>query len=158
MNDTNKELRNQLLALLRSRNAHLPLDKIVAGFPPAYYNSKFSAIPYSAWELLEHMRITQWDILEFIRNPHHVSPEWPKGYWPSEDESADENRWNETLSRFNSDLKAVETIAEDPETDFFKPLDHAPDYTIFREILLVADHNAYHTGQLVVLKRLLKII
>jgi len=156
--NSNNALRKQLLNLLRAKNAHQPLESIVANFPSTSFNSKFSSIPYSPWELLEHMRIAQWDILEFVRDPDHVSPEWPDGYWPPQGEAADEKRWSRTLALFNQDLAALESIVNDPETDFFRPIPHAPDYTIFREILLVADHNAYHLGQLIVLKRLLKII
>lgn len=158
MERDNDELREQLLALLEGGNAHISMEQMVEGFPEAFYNSKFSSIPYSAWELLEHMQIAQWDILEFIRNADHKSPKWPEGYWPEPVKTADKAAWDQTLSRYQKDLHALKSIIRNPETEFFKPLPHAPKYNIFREILLVADHNAYHLGQLLIIKRLLKLI
>jgi hypothetical protein len=157
MSEQDHVLREQLKALLEGRNAHLPFENITEGFTPAFYNSKFSSIPYSPWELLEHIRIAQSDILEFIRNPQHVSPKWPEGYWPPKGKDAGKEDWDRTVQGISNDLKILESMVEDPSTDFFSPIPHARDYTIFREILLVADHNAYHLGQFVVLKRLLKI-
>jgi len=157
MSEQNEEMRNQLHALLAAKNAHLPLNNIIKNFPKDNYNSKFSAIPYSPWQLLEHIRIAQWDILEFIQNPEHSSPSWPEGYWPAPDISADELDWENTISAIQNDLKTLDSLIDNPPYDLMAPIPHAKDFSIFREILLVADHNAYHLGQFVVLKRLLKI-
>ena len=155
---TNDEVvRQQLINLLRGGNAHLNFERAVSQFPIDYINRKASPISYSPWELVEHMRICQWDILEFIRNPEYKSPSWPKGYWPAKGESADENKWNKTLGNFRADLSSVENLLGDSSTNLYQPIPHSPEYNIFREILLIADHNAYHLGELVVLRKALSI-
>ncbi|MGD0230024.1 MAG: DinB family protein [Syntrophorhabdales bacterium] len=148
-------VREELLALLAGGNAHMGFDDAVPGFPMEDINRKVPQGTYTVWHLLEHMRIVQWDILEFVRNPGHVSPEFPKGYWPERDKSATRTEWEQSVEGFRRDLKALEEIVEDPRTSFFTPLPHARDYTVFREILLAADHNAYHVGEFVSLRRVL---
>jgi hypothetical protein len=150
-------VRQQLIALLRGGNAHLNFDRAVNQFPFDYINRKTLPISYSPWGLLEHMRICQWDILEFIYNPEYKSPPWPKGYWPAQGEFADEEKWQKTLSEFRRDLSSVEKLVNDPDTNLYQPIPHAPDFNIFREILLIADHNAYHLGEMVVLRKVLSI-
>ncbi|RME83040.1 MAG: DinB family protein [Caldilineae bacterium] len=148
-------VRKQLLFLLRGGGAHMTLDQAVADFPSEHYNIRPPNVSYSPWHLLEHIRIAQWDILEFIRNPEHRSPPWPEGYWPAPDEHADESRWQETLAALRRDLQALVEIVEDPTTDLYADLPHAPGYNILREVLLVADHNAYHIGELAILRQVL---
>jgi hypothetical protein len=150
-----KVLREELLALLRGGNAHMSFDRAVTGFPVEDINKQVPQGTYKVWHLLEHMRIVQWDILEFVRNPGHVSPDFPGGYWPRPDEAATPARWNKIVKAFQADLKAVEAIVSDPKTDFFSLMPHAKSYTVFREMLLAADHNAYHVGELVSLRRVL---
>ncbi|MBD3240418.1 MAG: DinB family protein, partial [Chitinivibrionales bacterium] len=104
---------------------------------------------------LEHMRIAQWDILQFVRNPNHVSPSYPEGFRPRPDDQVDRKQWARSVKSFRTDLKALAAIAADPHTDLFAPIPHAPDYTILRELLLVADHNAYHIGELALLRQIL---
>src|SRR5690606_545015 len=140
-------LRDQLLALLKGGNAHLTFDDAIADFPPAAMNQQPPNVPYTPWHILEHLRITQWDILEFVRNPRHVSPEWPKGYWPAPDATTDVAGWQATIDAFRADLAAVQEIVRDPSIDLSAELPHAPGYTYIREVLLVADHNAYHIGE-----------
>ena len=111
--------------------------------------------PHTAWQLLEHMRIAQWDILEFSRNPRHASPKWPDGYWPETAAPPDEAAWDKSIKRFRADLKAMQKLVADPANDLFAPFAHGDGQTLMREVLLVADHNAYHIGQLVLLRRLL---
>ena len=155
---TNDEVvRQQLIVILRGGNAHLNFERAVSQFPFDYINRKASHISYSPWELLEHMRICQWDIMEFIRKPQYKSPPWPKGYWPAKGEFADEKEWQKTLSEFRRDLLSVEKLVNDPNTNLYQPIPHATDFNIFREILLIADHNAYHLGELVVLRKALSI-
>ena len=148
-------LRTQVLALLRGGNAHMPFDAAVADFPPEAYNSFPPQVPYTPWHLLEHLRLTQYDILEFIRNPHYVSPEWPKGYWPAPGELANQARWEETIRQFRADLHDMQSIAEDPQIDLLAEIPHAPGYTYLREALLVADHNAYHIGEFAILRQVM---
>jgi hypothetical protein len=152
-----KTLRNELLALLRGGNAHMTFDEVIDRFPRDGIYRKAPHVPYSAWHLLEHMRITQWDILEFIRNPRHVSPDYPGGYRPAADTHVDWSRWQKTAKDFRADVHALEDIVTDGKTDLFGPLPHAGDYTIFREILLAADHNAYHLGELAMLRQMLDL-
>jgi hypothetical protein len=156
MSADDKVLREQLLALLRGGNAHLGFDDAIANFSLEHINTKPPNVSYTPWHLLEHIRIAQWDILEFVRNPNHVSPQWPEGYWPAPDEQADEARWQQTIDKFKADLQAVEDLVQNPDTDFFGPIPHAPDYTIFREVLLVADHNAYHIGEFAILRQVME--
>jgi hypothetical protein len=118
-------------------------------------NTRPPNVPYTPWHLLEHMRITQWDILEFIRNPEHVSPEWPVDYWPAREAEADAARWQQSVEQFQADLGALVAIVEDPATDLYADLPHAPGYNILREMLLVADHSAYHTGEFGILRQVM---
>lgn len=148
-------LRDQLLALLRGGNAHMSLDQAVADFPMEHINTRPPNTPYTFWHLIEHLRIAQWDILDFVRNPNYKALAWPKEYWPDPDERADQARWNETLRQFRADLKTIEEIVKNPATDFYSDLPHAKGYTILREVLLVADHNAYHIGELGILRGVL---
>lgn len=150
-------LRNQLLKLLDGGNAHMSFQDAVADFPIEKINLRISEIPYSTWELVEHMRIGQTDILDFIKNPNYLELKWPDEYWPPKDQEADEESWLRTVKDFQNDLDALKEIVKDPQTNFTDPLPHAPKYTILREILLAADHNAYHIGQIISLRRILKI-
>ncbi len=150
-------IRKELLALLKGGEAHMGFDSAVLGFPMKEINSRVPNGSYTVWHLLEHMRIAQWDILEFIRNPGHISPEFPAGYWPRPDAMATPALWKKTVKKIAADLKAVQEVVKDPKTDFFSPMPHAKDYTVFREILLVADHNAYHVAELVSLRRVLNM-
>ena len=152
-----KAFREELLGLLQGGNAHMSFDTAVSGFPMEEINRQVPNGTYRVWHLLEHMRIAQWDILGFVRDPGHISPPFPDGYWPRPDESATPAQWNKTVKGFQSDLKAVVEIVKDPKTDFFGPIPHAPQYTVFREMLLVADHNAYHVGEFVSIRRVLNL-
>jgi len=148
-------LRGQLVELLASKNAHAGFDAAVRDFPAALRGKKVRGAPYTAWQLLEHLRLAQSDILEFSRNPKHVSPAWPDGYWPKESAPADDADWDKSLRRIRADLKAMQKLVADPSIDLFTPFPHGDGQTLLREALLVADHNAYHIGQLVMLRRLL---
>ncbi len=150
-------LREQLLALLEGGQAHMGFDDAVAGFPMKEINRKVPNGTYTIWHLLEHMRRTQRDILEFVVDPDYVSPEFPAGYWPGAAETATAGQWRKTILGIRDDLEAVEQLVRNPKTDFFGPLPHARDYTVLREVLLVADHNAYHTAELVSLRRVLNL-
>jgi hypothetical protein len=148
-------LREHLLYLLRGGGAHLDFEKAVADLPPELRGVRPAGLPHSPWRLLEHMRIAQWDILEFSRNPRHVSPPFPEGYWPEGDAPPDVRAWDRSADAFRADLRAMEALVADPASDLFAPLPHGQGQTLLREALLVADHNAYHLGQFVVVRRLL---
>jgi hypothetical protein len=133
----------------------LNFDKAVAGLPAKLRGAKPAGVPHTPWRLVEHMRRSQWDILEFSRNPRHVSPEFPEGYWPQGDGPPSSKAWDASIKAFRKDLKDMEKLVDDPKTDLFARIPHGEGQTILREALLVADHNAYHLGQLVVIRRLL---
>jgi hypothetical protein len=148
-------LRQQIEQLLVGRNAHLTFDDAVADFPLARINERPPNIGYSAWHLVEHLRIAQWDILTFTKDPSHQSPVWPEGYWPDPDREASPEEWAESVASFQADLKEVVNMALDPAVDLTAELPHAPGYTVLRELLLVADHNAYHVGELAILRQVM---
>jgi hypothetical protein len=153
--EESKALREHVLYLLRGGGAHLDFDRAVAGLPAKLRGAKPAGQPHTPWRLLEHMRIAQWDILEFSRNPRHVSPPFPDGYWPKDDAPPDAKAWDRSVEGFRADLKAMQDLVADPDTDLFARIPHGEGQTVLREALLVADHNAYHLGQLVMLRRLL---
>ena len=150
-----KSLREHVLYLLKGDGAHLDFDATVKDMPADLQGKKPKGGAHSPWEILEHLRIAQWDILEFSRNPKHVSPEFPGGYWPSTQTPPDEKAWNKSVKAFRADLKAMADLVANEETDLLAPLPHGDGKTILREALLLADHNAYHLGQIVVVRRLL---
>jgi hypothetical protein len=152
---SDKALREHLDYLLGGGGAHLDFDKAIAGLPPELRGVRAANTPHTAWRLLEHLRIAQWDILEFSRNPKHASPEWPAGYWPAGDAPPDDAAWGRSVAAFRADLAAMRALVNDPRTDLFARLPHGDGQTVLREALLVADHNAYHLGQLVFLRRAL---
>jgi uncharacterized damage-inducible protein DinB len=151
-----KALREDVLVLLRGGRAHVGFEKAVANLPEDLRGKKPRGAPYTPWQQLEHMRICQWDILEYIRDPQHVSPEWPQGYWPKEASPA-RGAWAKTVKAFQADRQALVDLAANPSTDLLTrvPPGDAEGVTILHELLLVADHNAYHLGQIVILRRLL---
>ncbi|MCZ6489395.1 MAG: DinB family protein [Acidobacteria bacterium] len=152
-----RALRQHLLDLLRSRDAHLDFDRVIAGWPVRLRGGKPAGMPHTAWQLLEHMRIAQWDILEFSRNSKHVSPKFPEGLWPPSDAPPNKTAWERSAKAFRKDLKAIEKLVAARSTDLLAPITHGEGQTILREVLLVADHNAYHLGQLFLLRRLLGV-
>ena len=149
-----RSLRKQLVSLLREGHAHAGFESAIRGLPAKARGKQVKGVPYTAWEILEHMRLAQWDILEFSRDPKHVSPDFPSGYWPRSKAPA-KGAWEKSVRAFRRDLKAMERLVANPATDLFARIPHGDGQTILREALLVADHNAYHLGQLVLLRRLL---
>ena len=148
-------VREHILQLLKGGAAHVDFDAAVAGLPPRLRGVRPKGSPYSAWQLVEHIRIAQWDILEFSHNPKHVSPKWPDGYWPKKPAPPSVAAWNKSIRAVRSDIKAMQALVANPKRDLFAPFPHGDGQTLLREALLVADHNAYHIGQLVLLRRLL---
>jgi len=155
MSDSDSALRQQLLAYFQGGHAHAGFDKAVADLPAELRGSKPAGQPHTPWRLVEHMRLAQWDILEFIRNPNHKSPAWPEGYWPVGDAPPDARAWEEALAAFHADRSALEGLIADPEQDLLAPIAHGTGQTLFREALLVIDHTGYHVAQLILLRRLL---
>jgi len=150
-----KSLRQHLVALLKGGSAHATFDAAVKDFPAKHYGKRPRGAAHSPWEVLEHMRIAQWDILEFSRNAKHVSPEFPDGYWPKTPAPADATAWTKSVQSFRADLKAMVALAENESVDLFARIPHGEGQTILREVLVLADHNAYHLGELLLLRRLL---
>lgn len=148
-------LRQHLLYLLRGGGAHLDFDAAVADLPAELRGARLAGAPHTPWRLVEHMRIAQWDILEFSRRPKHVSPTFPDGYWPAGDAPPNAAAWERAVTAFRADLQAMQDLVADPATDLFARIPHGEGQTVLREALLVADHNAYHLGQLVMLRRAL---
>jgi hypothetical protein len=150
-----QSLRDHVLYLLRGGGAHLSFNDAIGEFPEHLRGTSVSGSSHTGWRLLEHMRICQWDILEFSRNADHVSPEFPDGYWPAEDAPPDPQAWDRSVAAFRADLDAMIGLVSDPKTDLFAEIPHGEGQTILREALLVADHNAYHLGQMVLLRQCL---
>jgi hypothetical protein len=148
-------LRDHLLELLRGGHAHASLDTAIDAFPPELAGIRPDGAPHSAWELLEHMRIALDDIVRFSQSAHYESPPWPKGYWPSSPAPKDEEEWHNCVRRIRESMAAFESLLNDPEADLFRKFPWGEGQTLLREALLIADHNAYHLGQLVLVRRLL---
>ena len=149
-------VRKHILYLLGSGGAHVDFEAAVARFPAYLRGVKPAGVPHTAWQLLEHMRIAQWDILEFSRSSKHVSPEFPEGYWPPAETPPSARAWNQSVRAFRSDLKAMMALVSNGKNDLLAPIPHGEGQTLLREALLVADHNAYHLGQLVLVRKMLE--
>ena len=150
-----KALRQHLVSLLKGGDAHATYDAAVKDFPANLYGKKPKGAAHSPWEVLEHLRIAQWDILEFSRNAKHASPEFPDGYWPKTPAPADATAWIKSVQSFRADLKAMVALAENESVDLLARIPHGEGQTMLREVLVLADHNAYHLGELLLLRRLL---
>jgi DinB superfamily len=157
--DQHAELRKQLLALLDGGQAHVTFDDAVKNFPDELRGTIPVDLPYSAWQLLEHLRITQRDILNFSAPPtggyHAIN--WPDDYWPKSADPPTKQAWDQTIEAIRTDLKLFEDLIKKPESDLFKPFRWGDGQNLLREALLIADHTAYHLGELVVLRRLLGV-
>ncbi len=151
------KLREQLVHSLSGKGAHMSFDQAVKGFPRDLIGERVTHLAHTAWQLVFHLWIAQWDILEFSRDAAHHSPEWPKGYWPPNDAPDAAQLWDETIAKFNSDLAAMIALVRNREIDLLAPFPHGQGQTLLREALLVIDHNAYHVGQLVDLRRLFAV-
>jgi len=154
-NNHEQSLRQHLVELLAGGSAHAKFEDAIKGLPPKLRGAKPAGFPHSPWMLLEHLRLAQWDILEFSRNAKHVSPKWPEGYWPKKESPANAGAWNKSAQQFRRDLKAMQSLVTNPRTDLFARIPWGDGQTILREALLVADHNAYHVAQLVDVWRML---
>ena len=149
-------LREHVLELLRMKSAHLSFDDAVAAFPAAMRGTKPKGAPHTPWQLLEHLRIAQWDILDFSRNPAYREMKWPDEYWPKTEGPPDDDAWDKSVERFRQDLKSLEELISDGSVDLTARIAHGTGQTVLREALLVADHNSYHIGQLVLVRKVLE--
>jgi hypothetical protein len=148
-----RSLRAHLIELLKGGKAHISFDDAIAAWPVKLRGIKVANFPHTAWMLLEHMRLAQWDILEFSRNSKHVSPKWPEGYWPASEAPPNEKDWTASVAAFKKDVRTMEGLVTDPKIDLFARIPGGDGQTLLREALLLADHNAYHLGQLVTLRK-----
>ena len=148
-------LKHQLVEVITKGNAHASFEEVVEGIPIKHLGAKPGNLPYSIWQLVEHIRITQKDILEFSRNPQHISPEWPDEYWPEQDAPANEQEWLQSLDHIKKDRKAFIDLLNDPSADLYTQYAHGEGQNLLREALLIADHTSYHMGEIIVLRRIL---
>ena len=150
-------LRDHLARVLDWQNAHVSFDTAVGDIDPSFRGKQVEGIPYSAWQLIEHMRIAQNDILDFCINPEYKKMSWPDDYWPANPAPHTHHDWDESIARYRADRDALKTLALNKEIDLFAEIPHGTGQTYLRELLLVADHTAYHVGQLVLLRQMLGI-
>jgi hypothetical protein len=153
--DQKKELRVQLLHALRGDQSHIDFASAIGDLPAELGGVKAEFAPHTAWQLLEHMRIAQHDLLEFSRNPKHKSPKWPEGYWPKTDAPANKKAWEKSIATFKKEAQEMEDLISDPKRDLFAPVEGGTGQTLLREALVAAAHHSYHLGQLVFLKKML---
>lgn len=154
--DNTDSLRTHIVNLLTKAEAHVDVASTLKDFPAALRGRKPKGSPHTPWQLLEHMRIGQWDILRFSVDPKHTSPKWPEGYWPKTATPPTDKAWDESVRSFLGDLDETVALVRDKKRDLFAPFLHGDGQTLLREALLLADHNAYHLGQLVLLRRTLE--
>jgi hypothetical protein len=148
-------LRQQLAKYLETSEAHASWRDAFAEMPPELRGAKVPGSPHTPWQMLEHLRIAQWDIVGFSRDPKHVSPDFPAGYWSQTAAPPEEAAWDASVRAFRNDAESMRKLVLDPKTDLFAKIPNSNGKTILREALLLIDHNAYHLGQLVLLRRLL---
>jgi hypothetical protein len=153
---TTDPLRQHLVNLLGKAEAHVDLESTLKDFPRELRGQKPEGAPHTPWQLLEHIRIAQWDILEFSRNGKHKSPKWPDEYWPRMAAPPDDKAWDKSVKQTLADLAEMCALVSDPQRDLLAKIPHGDGQTLLREALLVADHNAYHLGQLVMVRRMLE--
>lgn len=153
--DNEQIIRKQLIENLHGRNAHVDFDRAIANLPDDLWGEVPDTLPYSVWQLTEHMRLAQWDIVEFSENPAHKSPPWPDGYWPNEKAPEDMKKVQQSIDQFHTDLNRMISLVSDFDNSLYKPFSHGKGQNLLREAMLVADHNSYHIGEIIVVRRLL---
>jgi hypothetical protein len=156
MQDIREHVVRHVDKLLRMDGAHLTLAEAVSNFPIELRGAKPNGAPHSAWELLEHMRLAQADILDFSRNPHYEEKTFPDDYWPPTPAPPNDEAWDASVHKFERDLKEIQTLIADPANDLLAKIPHGEGQTLLREALVVADHSAYHLGQLMFLRKMLQ--
>jgi len=151
--NNSKTVIQEITKLLVGGNAHISLQDALKGLPPELRGAKPAHVPYSIWQLVEHIRIAQWDMLQFSRDANHQELKWPDDYWPKEAAPANEDVWRGSLTQINDDLEEFIELME--HADIYQPLQHGQGQSILREALQIADHNAYHVGEIVAVRRVL---
>jgi uncharacterized damage-inducible protein DinB len=154
---SDKALRDHVAALIGWEDAHAGLDRIVEGVPADKWGAAAPGLPYTLWQLLEHLRLTQYDILDFCRNPGYNQPRWPEDYWPAESDQPTPDAVAGSLAAYRQDREALTALALNRKVDLFARIPHGTGQTYLRELLLVADHTSYHLGEMVVVRRALGI-
>lgn len=154
--NTDKLLREAITNYLENPHTHKTLEEIVKDFPEKLINTVPDGVPYSFWQMLEHIRVSQFDMVDFIQNPNYKEMKWPEDYWPGKNEMATKQIWDNAVKQYSEDLKTLQKIVNDPESDLFAPIKHGNGQTIFREILQIIDHASYHIGEFVVMARIAK--
>ena len=149
------ELIKQLKDLILKANAHASTDNAIDNIPTRIRGVVPDKLPYSIWQIMEHMRIAQWDILDFSRNPDYKEMAWPADYWPKEKGPKDDAAWNDSIAQFEKDRKDFVALLEKDDADLYTPFPWGSGQNLLREALLIADHNSYHTGEIIVIRRLL---
>jgi hypothetical protein len=147
-------LRKELLAYLERPHTHAPFEHIAGGLPEKLINVKPEGLPYSFWQMLEHIRISQFDMIDFMTNPKYKEMDWPKDYWPDDKQKATAKMWKDSVKKCDKDIELLKKIIKDPKTDFFAPIPHGHGQTIFREVIQIIDHASYHLGEFIVMRRL----
>jgi hypothetical protein len=155
MTDDMAAVRRQLLELISARGAHMPFDAAVADFPDDAINRRALNVSYTPWHLLEHIRIAQWDILDYMRNREYLAPDWPEEYWPAPAATTTPAAFAETIERFTSDRQALHELVADPATDLVATIPGTPGHSILREIRVLGAHNAYHIGEFAILRQVM---
>ena len=150
-----KNLVKDIVSLIEKGNAHATLDDALNNIPFSLLGQKPGNLPYSIWQVAEHIRIAQWDILEFSRNAEHISPEWPNGYWPKEEAPVSEDAWQKCIYAIKADRRAFIELVQNAGTALDKVFEYGDGQSLLREALVLADHNSYHTGELIIIRRLL---
>ena len=153
--DNEHTIRKQLIENLHGRNAHVDFDGAIANLPDELWGKVPDGLPYSVWQLVEHIRLAQWDIVEFSENPSHKSPPWPEGYWPNEKAPKNSDAPQKSIDQFHTDLNRMISMVSDFDNSLYKPFPHGNGQNLLREAMLVANHNSYHVGEIVVVRRLL---
>ncbi|MDB4920883.1 DinB family protein [Mucilaginibacter sp.] len=153
MDNQHKTLVSELTKLLLGGNAHASFQDAIKGLNPRLRGVKPDNMPYSIWQLVDHIRIAQWDMLQFSKDADHKSPNWPDEYWPKESEPAGDDAWNGSIEQIESDLDEFIELLE--HSNIYQPLEHGVGQTILSEALQIADHNSYHIGEIVAVRRIL---
>ncbi|WP_295117641.1 DinB family protein [uncultured Chitinophaga sp.] len=155
MKNKKADIITELVTLIQKGNAHVSMADAVAKLPAELRGKKVQNLPYSIWQLVEHLRITQWDIVEFCISADHKSPDWPKGYWTANKTEVDDKTWKASLKQIEEDQERFFKLLKEAGDDLLTPFEWGSGQSLFREAVLIADHNAYHTGEILVLRRLM---
>jgi hypothetical protein len=152
----NKLIAEQFARLLKHSHAHASLENVLDGLPEKHRGIVPDGLPYSIWQLLDHIRVCLWDILEFCKSDKHVSPQWPGGYWSKSTEPASNKDWNDCIKQINKDIDEFIALMNNEHADLYKPFPWGDGQTLLKEAIVILDHNSYHVGQIVLVRRLLK--